>query len=217
MGCNYYLKKSNGDKWLIPVSDVGKRLELLISDVVLTEKVDVNEGLTIDLTKCLEEVEELHIGKSSVGWYFNLCIYPTLNIYNLKDWVNMFDSDEYYIQDEYDDKITKDEMMECITQRKAIDFDNFNSLEEFEQDALKSINVVNQKMFHPHKTYNTYDEFLLDNSACRGKYGLMRHLSTIWDVRGDERWNGFLPMFNTFYIDKDSDETYDLTTSWDFS
>ena len=30
--------------------------------------------------------DELHIGKSSVGWYFSLCVYPERKINSLDDW-----------------------------------------------------------------------------------------------------------------------------------
>lgn len=70
----------------------------------------------------LEELEKeygtkLHIGKSSYGWNFNLCIYPDLGINNLNDWKKMFETHDIY--NEEDEKITAEEMIDRIVNRKG--------------------------------------------------------------------------------------------------
>lgn len=56
--------------------------------------------------------EELHVGKSSMGWCFSLHIHPDHDISNLNDWMTRFS--EGKIRNEYDDTITTIEMMGVI-------------------------------------------------------------------------------------------------------
>lgn len=76
---------------------------------------------------CNRDGAELHIGKSSAGWNFGLCIYtPEDDAHHLKpfgveaireldDWRPLFKKFEIY--DEYGDKIEADEMISQITDR----------------------------------------------------------------------------------------------------
>lgn len=61
--------------------------------------------------------EELHIGKSSVGWAFSLHIIPERRINTLEDWQKLWASGGR-IFDEYGQSFTPEEMLEKITQRK---------------------------------------------------------------------------------------------------
>ena len=78
----------------------------------------------------------IHIGKSSSGWRFGLCSYPTENpkfkddvmgyheyyldkpISSLDDWVELFNDPNNHIEDEYGNTISKEEMIDVITNRK---------------------------------------------------------------------------------------------------
>jgi len=61
---------------------------------------------------------ELHIGKSSYGWAFSLRIYIDENIRTLSDWKKLWQDPKNLIFDEYDNAITVDEMISCITDRQ---------------------------------------------------------------------------------------------------
>ena len=215
MGCNYYLEKRDNSNWIIPNNSLGVNIERQIIKALQKGEADKNSSLVFDLSKCLSEEKQLHIGKSSFGWHFGLCIYPSLDIYNLKDWEKYFNDKNYKIVDEYGDEITKEEMLDCITNRRALNWDKFNSQEEYEEDSLKSLNEVDKFMSKDeNESYKTYDDFLEKNHATRGKFGLLSRKSSIWDMRDDEVWKDFLPMLTTSYT---SDGTYDLTSEWDFS
>jgi len=62
-----------------------------------------------------DDVEELHIGKSSFGWCFSLHIIPELGINDLADWLPLFESGQ--IRDEYGETISAAEMLSLITER----------------------------------------------------------------------------------------------------
>lgn len=55
-----------------------------------------------------------HIGKSSAGWCFSLHVDETIK--SLDDWIKQFKTG--YIEDEYGEKVTVEEMIEIITNRK---------------------------------------------------------------------------------------------------
>ena len=81
--------------------------------------------------------QEIHIGKSSCGWRFSLCTYPEENprliqygkhefyldkpISSLEDWIALFEADGNTIWDEYGDKVSKDDMVKCISKREPRD------------------------------------------------------------------------------------------------
>lgn len=67
--------------------------------------------------KCLREHGRMHIGKSSGGWCFGLHIYPP-DVNNLNDWIDLFNISDSYIRNEYGEVITKEEMIDIITERK---------------------------------------------------------------------------------------------------
>lgn len=58
----------------------------------------------------------LHIGKSSAGWCFPLCIYPP-HINSLDDWRKLWEKEEVVIVDEYGDEVGAERMIELITDR----------------------------------------------------------------------------------------------------
>ena len=75
-----------------------------------------NYYLTKTLCKHCNSKEVLHIGKSSAGWYFLLHVIPFRGINDLEDWTPLFD--KFPISNEYDEIISKEEMMKIITERK---------------------------------------------------------------------------------------------------
>lgn len=77
----------------------------------------------------LDGPEGLHIGKSSCGWHFLLCIYLNDGIYNLEDWKNVFFDPETEIFNEYREAVSAEEMIKIITERKG-DVTAENSAEE---------------------------------------------------------------------------------------
>lgn len=204
MGCNYYLKKKDESKWIVPNNKLGIQLEHLCTLVYLdNKKNNEREALALNLNQCVSEVDSLHIGKSSYGWYFDLCIYPTLGIYSLEDWITLFNKkDEYVIFNEDDEEVSVEEMLSTITERKAKSFDKYESVEDYEKHCIENTE------------FNTYDELLEFNSAYRGINGLLAHKSVIWDKRDEEMFKTFMPII-TYHIPTNG--TYDLTPDWDFS
>lgn len=64
-----------------------------------------------------ENMELVHIGKSSGGWCFSLHAHPNLGINDLKDWEDVFNLNIGEIENEYNDPITSSEMIAIITAR----------------------------------------------------------------------------------------------------
>ncbi len=64
-----------------------------------------------------KEDEDLHIGKSSVGWAFALRIYPDKGISSLDDWIAELRRNDGWIINEYGDKVPYEKMLACITDR----------------------------------------------------------------------------------------------------
>lgn len=76
-----------------------------------------------------DRAAEIHIGKSAAGWNFSLRIYPMIDglpnehlapfgtsvIVELSDWRPLFEQHE--IWNEYDKRVTADEMIATITKR----------------------------------------------------------------------------------------------------
>lgn len=210
MGCNYYLYKKDNSKWTLPVINLGNQLETLAIKMFNDKTIESNESISLNLQQCVIELDKLHIGKSSIGWHFSLCIYPVLSIYTLEDWKKLFSSENYIIKDEFDVEVSVDDMLDCITNRSSIDFDKFESVTEYEEHFLEETNEL-LSVFDDSKHYNTYDELLKDSNADRGYKGLLCHKSHIFDYRNEKQES--VPVLSNFYS---TDETYDLTTNWDF-
>ena len=66
---------------------------------------------------CGRPFEDLHIGKSSVGWYFSLHIIPEMGIYSLDDWRNLWSAPGAVILDESGNRISVSDMEMIITVR----------------------------------------------------------------------------------------------------
>lgn len=70
--------------------------------------------------------EPVHIGKSSMGWTFSLHVGQwvdlgdeEIRISGLDDWKRLFAVPGSFIEDEYKEVVSADEMLETITERKA--------------------------------------------------------------------------------------------------
>lgn len=210
MGCNYYLKKKTAEKWILPINNLGR----VLTKICVEERKDGRRDISINLLNCTQEEELLHIGKSSSGWHFSLCIYPFMNIYNLTDWEKLFSDSNYIILNENNEEITKDEMLEIITKRSVDGYNYYNSQEDFELAQIKNHNSIEEKLWQNFSPVNSYDELLAQNHASRGKNGLWSHCSLIVDFREREEWDGYMPLIS-IYIPTSG--TYDLTENWDFS
>lgn len=109
----------------------------------------------------------LHIGKSSFGWHFSLCIYPTIGINNLEDWKKVWSSGSCKIYTEYDEEISEEEIMSYIVDRQYPG-------EKDEAKILKHNNDMAEKEGIGHR-FSTYEQYMLYNGAMRGKNGLWAH------------------------------------------
>lgn len=239
MGTNYYLEKVDGSDWTLPVQQLG----YVASSVILLVKNKGESTLSLDVDRCTETLKRLHIGKSSYGWHFSLCIYPYLDIYNLDDWKLKFKSDKYRIVDEYNEELTQEEMLDIITNvsptKGYTDFieahkeefigsshnrnlgllpsEKYSLIRAYERETIEELNKLAAEtadhIFGKLKTYNSYDELLKENNAERGLNGLWAHKSSITDDRDDPAWKGFVPIVSTYIR---TDGTYDLTPDWNF-
>jgi hypothetical protein len=68
-----------------------------------------------DVTK---DGEELHIGKSSMGWVFSLRVYEDRGILSLYDWLPILLNSQNVIRDEYGVNVTATELLRTITCRQ---------------------------------------------------------------------------------------------------
>ena len=119
--------------------------------------------------------QRIHIGKSSMGWHFGLCIYPDQNINSLDDWIKLFRAHGNTIVDEEDRELKTSEMLDRIEDRKQLDFEKYESEQDYEKAVVENYNNINKTInIFKYKIYNSYDEILMDNHACRGLNGLWR-------------------------------------------
>jgi hypothetical protein len=97
-----------------------------------------------------EDVEPIHIGKSSAGWVFSLHVDPDAGICNLEDWVGQWKTPGKII-DEYDRIVSVPDMLMCILHRHGIaDWDK------------------------PPPSYNSWIEFHRKNYSMQGPNNLLR-------------------------------------------
>ena len=64
--------------------------------------------------------EGTHIGKASIGWRFLIHIYPDACVNTIKDWeaILRLDEEGTYIEDEYDERMSVDELLKYIESKK---------------------------------------------------------------------------------------------------
>ena len=216
MGCNYYLYKKDGTPWILPINRLGQYIERDIYKMG-TGELD-KSTCVLDFDKCTVKQEGLHIGKSSSGWHFNLCIYPFMKIYNLEDWKKLFSNDQYYIMDEYEELVTSADMLRVIIDRTSYGLNEAleagKTIEEYEQERVDKNNNFDKQYNKGKNQVKDYNDLLKQNHAERGVNGLWAHSNSIWDERNNDAWEGFMPMLTPHYR---TDGPYDLTPDWDFS
>jgi hypothetical protein len=126
----------------------------------------------------------MHIGKSSSGWCFALHVYPTKGIIDLKDWQTIWSGG--HIVSEYGDRLSYDDMMDCITKRKserAVD-DNY-------------ITMLNDCPLGRVRKYASVAEYYEANEAEPGPNNLMRHrLSDRCILHGEGTWDCIIGEFS---------------------
>ena len=100
---------------------------------------------------CGSKADDLHIGKSSAGWCFGLCIYPEMGIESLDDWKDYLSDKE--IKDEYGRNVTIEKLMSIITERS------------------RERNDWTDMPFG----YQDWRHFHADNGSMEGPSGMIRH------------------------------------------
>ena len=77
-----------------------------------------------------DPIEEIHLGKSSMGWCFGLHVYPEKDIYDwpdLKKWLVEEMKNNSIIVNEYNDIVSLNELEDIITNRESSVLRNFES------------------------------------------------------------------------------------------
>ena len=64
-----------------------------------------------------EQHENLHIGKSAIGWQFIFRSYPEFNLTSFKEWCNLLKQKDADIVNEYGEKITFNKLLGEISVR----------------------------------------------------------------------------------------------------
>ena len=173
MGTNYYLIRKMKYAKNTPVS-LG--CDLYDNDIIELSNGWVLRNTYYPTLKELSEnfTQEIHIGKSSFGWYFSLCVYPEFGINNLEDWIKLFNDPNNIILDEYDDEVSAEAMINCITKRGMKDWDDSpEKIKQFETSVLESQNSLMESLGN--SKYLSYEEILAANHAERGVNGLWKH------------------------------------------
>lgn len=196
MGMNFYLERK-----LDFISNEETPASLGCSDkeeVIELTNGFVWQNIYYPTIEALNKVfyQRIHIGKSSIGWHFGLCIYPEYGINTLDDWIKLFRSFGNTIVDEEDRELKTSEMLDRIEDRKQLEFEKYESEQDYEKAVVENYNNINKTIsIFKHKTYINYDEILMENHACRGINGL-------WRRQKDQYTNYPIP-----------DGTYDLIIS----
>ena len=175
MGMNFYLKRK-----LDFISNEKTPASLGCSD--REEVVELTNGFVWQNTyyptkEKLNEyfTQKIHIGKSSMGWHFGLCIYPEYGIDTLDDWIKLFRTSGNIIVDEEDRELKTSEMLDRIEDRKQLEFEKYESEDQYEKAVVDNYNNINKTIsIFKYKIYSNYDEILMENHACRGLNGLWR-------------------------------------------
>lgn len=182
MGTNYYLIRKMEYREGTPVSlgcsSAETEVEKLTNGWVLRDTYySTLEELSKDFT------QEIHIGKSSCGWHFGLCVYPEFGINNLEDWTQLFNEPGNKIVNECGEQISVDDMIRTITIRKAPKWENDPiAIKNHEEQVIKSTNEI--AVHCGGRPFTTYDEILERNHAERGVNGLWAHKRDRFHRRG---------------------------------
>lgn len=66
-----------------------------------------------------DEDGRLHIGKSSRGWTFALRCYRDEGPASWEDWLRLLNARHVFVEDEYGDSVSLDDLVETVTMRVA--------------------------------------------------------------------------------------------------
>ena len=169
MGTNYYLllkANFNLNKPLPATLGCGECREPLILENGFVYHNTYYETLD-NLNKVF--YQKIHIGKSSLGWRFSLCIYPAENpkylnneyyreyflekeIKDINDWIVLFNDKNNIIIDEYGDRIDANEMIDIITKRIG----NMESDKNGRYIHDPKLKVVNGLIVHSSEIFDSY-------------------------------------------------------------
>lgn len=157
MGNNYYL-------W-IKSKYAGDESEDTGDDVEILENGYVWKGRYYATRDSLDEAYSriLHIGKSSCGWVFRLCVYPDLGICSLDDWKKRFSDSSCTIKDEEGRTVRAEDMVATIADREGSGVS--------EEDRLASYNRSCEVLGW--SKLDSYEDYLALNDAVRGPRGLL--------------------------------------------
>lgn len=158
MGNNYYL-------WVKSKYIRGESEAMGGDDVEMLENGYVWKGRYYATEDSLDEVYSriLHIGKSSCGWVFRLCVYPALGIRSLKDWKTRFADSSCTIKDEEGRTVGAEDMVATIADREGSGVS--------EEDRLASYNRSCEVLGW--SKLDSYEDYLALNDAVRGPRGLL--------------------------------------------
>lgn len=124
---------------------------------------------------CKRAKDTLHIGKSSAGWCFGLCLHPDHGVNSLDDWQKLFNAADSAIEDDYGEELTPDNMLGIITKR-----------------GRKDIGWSAAPM-----GYESWDAFFARNDAEKGPNGLLRHsVGRLCVAHGDGTWDYLVGEFS---------------------
>jgi len=175
MGTNYYLKRKIKFKDSNTVTSYGCTGDLVHGVQVLNNGF-VYESVYYPTVKELNEnlYQTIHIGKSSYGWYFSLCIYPEIGINNIEDWKKLFS--ENTIENEYGDIIPPEEMLRVITERKHNSGRDFYTMDEKDKQLfVEDINDLYTHIVCNFAPYRDFEDYFKRSGAEPGKNGLLKH------------------------------------------
>ena len=125
------------------------------------------------------EESRIHIGKSSAGWCFSLHVDPSMDINNLDDWLKLFAKPNSFIEDEYGDRVSIEEMIDKITKRSC-DYP-FN----------------NERFVNRFSNYQDEEDFHRKNHSERGPNNLLRHRIGKYCIgHGEGTWDLMVGIFS---------------------
>ena len=122
--------------------------------------------------ECGRAREVLHIGKSSMGWCFSLCVHPEDEIHGLDDWKLLWNEPDTKIVDEDGGSVSPEKMLDTITKRHGV-----------ERGKCPSF-------------YDSWEDFYKQNSAIPGPNNLLRHDGRSCLRHGEGTWDVIIGEFS---------------------
>jgi hypothetical protein len=120
--------------------------------------------------QCNHATEPTHIGKASRGWCFSLCYNKELGLLKLEDWQTLLKlrlaHPDWYIEDEYGDKVTYEDLISIITKRRSL-----VTVQENVEAQQRSVGAD----FAKNSYLKSVEAYLERNHAIIGPNNLLRH------------------------------------------